>query len=103
MNNNNQPGAGYKHTSLGWIPEEWDIKKLQEITLDFKNGEGITSAEIFDFGDYTVYGGNGLKGYLTNYTHEVEFILIGRQGALCENILLVKGKNFISENSIAVS
>lgn len=30
---------GYKKTKLGWIPEDWDIKKLSEIAL-FRNGKG---------------------------------------------------------------
>ncbi|MEI8390244.1 MAG: restriction endonuclease subunit S [bacterium] len=32
--------AGYKKTELGWIPEEWEIKKIKEIVS--KVGSGIT-------------------------------------------------------------
>lgn len=94
---------GYKHTSLGWIPEDWEIKKLADVTVNFKSGEGITSSDIFENGNFPVYGGNGLRGYTNTYTHEGDFILIGRQGALCGNISLVNGKNYISEHAIAVS
>jgi len=33
--NTNKPG--YKHTSLGWIPEEWEVMEFGEL-FDFKNG-----------------------------------------------------------------
>ncbi len=103
MKNQNEHKAGYKHTPLGWIPEEWEVQQLSKITLDFKSGEGITSSHISNVGKFPVYGGNGLRGYTTNYTHDGKYVLIGRQGALCGNILLVTGKSYISEHAIAVS
>lgn len=103
MQVNNENNAGYKHTLLGWIPNEWEIKQLHTITDNFKSGEGITSPQIFDEGDFPVYGGNGLRGFANSYTHDGEYILIGRQGALCGNIVMVKGKIYISEHAIAVS
>lgn len=35
----NKPG--YKHTPLGWIPEDWEVKELGEI-FSFKNGINAT-------------------------------------------------------------
>lgn len=34
---------GYKETSLGVIPKEWEIKRLGDICSYFKSGECITS------------------------------------------------------------
>ena len=93
---------GYKHTKLGWIPEEWEVVRLEEICLNFKSGIGITSKDISNVGKYPVYGGNGLRGYTDMFTHEGDFFLIGRQGALCGNIVKISGKNFVSEHAIAV-
>lgn len=31
MSINNQHKPGYKHTAIGWIPEEWEVKKLGEL------------------------------------------------------------------------
>ena len=81
---------------------EWEIKKLGDICSHFQSGKTITSATITEYGEYPVFGGNGLRGYTTTYTHDGIFVLIGRQGALCGNINLVSGKNFISEHAIAV-
>lgn len=81
---------------------EWEEKKLGDICLHFQSGKTITSASISENGEYPVYGGNGLRGYTNTYTHDGIYALIGRQGALCGNINLVTGKNFISEHAIAV-
>ena len=103
MNNNNQHiPQGYKSSPLGIIPEDWEVKRLGEICTHFKSGNTITSKEIFDKGLYPVYGGNGFRGFSNTFTHDGNFILIGRQGALCGNINYVEGKNYISEHAIAV-
>ncbi len=31
MSNINEHKEGYKHTPLGWIPKEWEEKKLGEL------------------------------------------------------------------------
>jgi len=78
------------------------VKRLGEICTHFKSGFTITAREISNTGLYPVYGGNGLRGYCPKYTHDGNYILIGRQGALCGNINYVTGKNYISEHAIAV-
>jgi type I restriction enzyme S subunit len=68
-----------------------------------KSGEGITSKSIREIEDYPVYGGNGLRGFTSSFTHEGEYILIGRQGALCGNITRVRGKFYASEHAVVVT
>jgi type I restriction enzyme S subunit len=68
-----------------------------------KSGEGITSANIDQFSKYPCYGGNGLRGYATRFTHEGRYALIGRQGALCGNVFGVEGQFFASEHAIVVT
>ena len=72
--------------------------KLKDL-LKIKNGQDHKG--LHD-GCYPVYGGNGLRGFSCDYTHDGTYILIGRQGALCGNINYVEGKNYISEHAIAV-
>ena len=93
---------GYKQTAVGIIPQEWKVDRLGEICLTFKSGTTITSQSIKESGLYPVYGGNGLRGYTDSYTHNGDYILIGRQGALCGNINFIRGKAYISEHAIAV-
>jgi len=81
---------------------EWEVQKLEKLCSTFKSGSSITQKSIFEAGAYPVYGGNGLRGYTDTYTHDGEYALIGRQGALCGNLKYVKGKTYISEHAIAV-
>lgn len=92
----------YKESKMGWIPKEWEIASLSEV-CGMKSGDGITSNSIDEYGRYPVYGGNGLRGYTANYTHEGSYILIGRQGALCGNVNRVDGKFYASEHAVVVS
>ncbi|MCC5916517.1 MAG: restriction endonuclease subunit S [Cryomorphaceae bacterium] len=84
------------------LKSQWTNKRLEEICNHFKSGAGIVSKAISQKGKYPVFGGNGLRGFTDSYTHEGQYLLIGRQGALCGNIQKIKGKNYISEHAIAV-
>jgi len=84
------------------IPGDWEVKRLEDSCSHFKSGFGITSEQIYESGEYPVYGGNGLRGYANSFTHDGEYLLIGRQGALCGNIQRVSNKVYISEHAIAV-
>ena len=58
--------------------------------------------EIEEEDKYPVYGGNGLRGYFSKYTNEGEYVLIGRQGALCGNINYASGKFWATEHAVVV-
>lgn len=92
----------YKQSEFGLIPKEWEVKRLEEIST-MKSGDGITSENISDAGDYPVFGGNGLRGFTSIYTHEGDNVLIGRQGAMCGNITRVSNKFFASEHAVVVT
>jgi type I restriction enzyme, S subunit len=87
---------------LGDVPEHWEVKKLKYVA-SLKSGEGITSDLIKEIGEYPVYGGNGLRGFFSKYTHEGTYILIGRQGALCGNINYGTGKFWATEHAVVVT
>ena len=84
------------------IPSDWEILRLEDACSHFKSGFGITSEKITEAGAYKVFGGNGIRGFTETYTHDGNFLLIGRQGALCGNIQRVSDKVYISEHAIAV-
>ena len=93
-----------KVTGIDWvpsIPDNWSVVRLKDIAK-LQSGNGITSADIDEVGDYPVYGGNGLRGYTSSYTNEGKYVLIGRQGALCGNINYAKGKFYASEHAVVV-
>lgn len=95
----------YKDSGVQWlgeVPEHWEVKRLSYLAL-LKSGESITSEQIAEGGDYHVYGGNGLRGKYSAYTHEGSFVLIGRQGALCGNITYATGRFWASEHAVVVN
>ena len=93
---------GYKQTEVGMIPEDWDVASLGGVCR-MKSGEGITSADIDEFSKYPCYGGNGLRGFTNRFTHDGQYALIGRQGALCGNVVGAEGKFFASEHAVVVT
>ena len=80
----------------------WTSKTLAELCCEFKSGRNISSTLIYETGDYPVYGGNGVRGYCDQYSHDGEYVVVGRQGALCGNVRLIQGQNYLSEHAIAV-
>ena len=87
---------------LGYVPEHWEVRRLKTI-CSLKSGDDITAEAIEASGDFPVYGGNGLRGYTSSYTHDGEFALIGRQGALCGNVHTVDGKFWASEHAVVAT
>ena len=99
------PDAPMKDSGIKWlgdVPEHWEIKRLKFVS-NFKSGNGITADLIKNDGEYAVYGGNGLRGYASSYTHEGAYVLIGRQGALCGNINYADGKFWASEHAVVAT
>ena len=94
----------YKPSGVEWlgdIPEGWDTMKLS-YAVKLQSGDTITSQAIKETGDFAVYGGNGRRGYTSKFNCDGQFVLIGRQGALCGNINVAEGKFFASEHAIVV-
>lgn len=82
-----------KNTGVQWlptIPAHWDMMKISHMS-SLKSGENITNAEMDPSGEYLVYGGNGIRGNFDSFTHDGNYVLIGRQGALCGNINYASG------------
>jgi type I restriction enzyme S subunit len=99
-----QPYPAYKPSGVEWlgeVPEHWEVIRLKYVAR-LRSGESITSERIEVTGDYPVYGGNGIRGFTSSFTHEGEFVLIGRQGALCGNINYANGKFWASEHAVVV-
>jgi type I restriction enzyme S subunit len=81
---------------------EWEVMRLG-VLCSMKSGEGITAKSIDAVSLFPCYGGNGLRGFTSRFTHEGDYCLIGRVGALCGNLLKVTGQFFASEHAIVVS
>ena len=100
-----QPYPAYKDSGVEWlakVPEHWEVRRLKTLS-HMQSGEAITAMSINATGDYRVFGGNGLRGYTSDYTHDGEYVLIGRQGALCGNIHLARGRFWASEHAVVAT
>ena len=78
------------------------LTKLSDV-VSMKSGESITAERITSEGKFPCFGGNGLRGYTTTFTHDGSYTLIGRQGALCGNVTFVSGRFYASEHAIVVT
>jgi type I restriction enzyme S subunit len=97
--------TAYKDSGVEWIgeiPETWKVKSLK-YACDLKSGDNLNSVDLIDEGKYPVYGGNGLRGYYNEYTHDGFYALIGRQGALCGNINYGNGKFWATEHAVVAT
>ena len=69
-------------------------------------GKNITACQISETKNeqnkYPCYGGNGIRGYVSNYNKDGFFPIIGRQGALCGNINVATGKFYATEHAVVV-
>ena len=87
---------------LGEVPEHWEVKRLKALCR-MQSGESITGPSIEPLGAYPVYGGNGVRGYTAAYTHDGAYALVGRQGALCGNVHVARGRFWASEHAVVAS
>ena len=88
--------------ALGNKPVHWQVLRVKNLCR-MRSGDGITSESITPVGAYPVYGGNGQRGYTSEYTHDGTFVLIGRQGALCGNVHLARGRFWASEHAVVTT
>ncbi len=96
------PDALMKPSGLDWLGDitaQWSVPRIKHLAA-LRSGESITAEQIDEVGDFPVYGGNGLRGYTRAFTHSGDFVLIGRQGALCGNINFAHGKFWASEHAV---
>lgn len=82
---------------------EW--KKLGEI-FNMKAGKHISSNNISKNLNseymFPCFGGNGIRGYVKNNNESGNYVLIGRQGALCGNVKKYNGDFYATEHAVVV-
>ena len=74
--------------------------RLGDVCLP-KQWKTIPKKELIG-GDYIVYGGNGIIGRYTEFTHENPVIAVACRGEYCGNIHLTKPKSYVTGNSMCL-
>lgn len=95
---NNIP-QGYKATSLGIIPQEWEVRRLGEISVSISSGKNKYRDRE---GQYPVYGSTGIIGFSSEFRYEGVSILVARVGVNAGILNLVSGKYDVSDNTLVV-
>ena len=95
----------YRNQLLNFEGKEVEWKTLGEV-CNMRAGKAISSSDISEAQSknnfYPCIGGNNLRGYVKSFSHEGEFPIIGRQGALCGNVCYVKGRFYATEHAVVV-
>ena len=82
-----------------------ELKALGDY-CDLKAGKFVKASDIVENnveGLYPCFGGNGQRGFVSDYTHDGDFPIIGRQGALCGNVQYASGKFHATEHAVVVT
>ncbi|MHB1106991.1 MAG: restriction endonuclease subunit S [Lutibacter sp.] len=87
------------------LPEGWRVGHLGKITK-LKQGKYTNSEKISDvktnYYKYPVYGGNGIRGYLTDYVYETPQVVLTCRGNGCGLILYTEPKSTITNSCMAL-
>ena len=86
--------TNFKHTEIGLIPHDWEVKTLGEV-YSFRYGLGNTNPH--DGGIYPIYGANGIIGSYSKYNAE-DSVVIGHMGEYAGSVLWGGGKHFVTYN-----
>lgn len=96
----------YRDVLMSDVGPSADVQALGEI-FQMRAGNHIKAAEISeaptDDKPYPCYGGNGLRGYVSDYNYGQDVLLIGRQGALCGNVHRAEGRIYATEHAVVVT
>ena len=84
---------------IGEIPEGWEVVPIKRLCT-MQAGKNLTSEQIAPEGTYPVYGGNGIRGFFSDYNCDGQFLTVGRQGALCGNVHKINGKVWATEHAV---
>lgn len=99
------PNVEMKDSGIPWIgrmPANWTAPALKHLCI-MQAGKNLISEQISTSGQYPVYGGNGQRGYYSDYNANGNFLLVGRQGALCGNVHCVSGKFWATEHAVVTT
>ena len=95
----------YRDQLLDLEGKEGVEMKISDFCL-LKAGKSISANEIFENRIGNVFpciGGNGIRGYVSSYSHEGSYPVIGRQGALCGCVNWIAGKFYATEHAVVAT
>lgn len=71
---------------------------------ELKAGKAIKATELSSIMDenhsYPCFGGNGIRGFIKKVSHNGDYAIIGRQGALCGCVNWASGEFYATEHAV---
>ncbi len=96
----------YRDRLLTFEEGEVEWKILGDV-FQMRAGQHISASKIMETVNgeyiYPCFGGNGVRGFVNENSHDGAHLLIGRQGALCGNVQRMKGKFYATEHAVVVT
>ena len=84
------------------IPDTWAWCRIRDI-CNMSAGKSKSADKISDApfeNSYPCFGGNGIRGYVDEYSNDGTYSIVGRQGALCGNVNIASGKFYATEHAV---
>ena len=98
---------GYKKTELGYLPFDWDVKRIEAICeiLDSKRVPLNKEQRDNMKGNIPYYGANGVVDYINEYLFDEDLILMAEDGGYFDEYRTrhiaykVKGKSWVNNHA----
>ena len=87
---------------IGEIPEGWEVMKGKYL-FSARSGDAIRNEILADNGTYPVYGGGEVIGFADNWNCDAKTVLIGRVGARCGCVTLLRNRAWATDNALMIS
>lgn len=81
--------------------DDWEEKNFEDC-FKLKSGDGLTSKNMSEDGDFPVFGGNGIAGLHNKFNLSGSNVIIGRVGALCGNVRHITENIWLTDNAFKV-
>lgn len=93
----------FKKTKAGVMPEEWEIKKVEDICEVLDNKRIPIEKGKRKKGNIPYYGATGVVDYVNGYIFDEELLLVGEDGAdwssFANTAYIVRGKSWVNNHA----
>ena len=91
----------FKSTPIGEVPEEWEVAPLHDIADVEWGNTNITKASYTPTG-HLAFSASGPDGFLPQFEHEVDGVVLSAIGARCGKCYLASGTWTAIKNTITI-
>lgn len=94
--------AAFTDSSLGPIPEGWNVASLGQIA-NLRNGKRLSTSLYSPDGNNPVFGSNGQIARTNEVLSLTPVVAIGRVGAYCGSVFRIDVPSWVTDNAIVVT